>query len=58
MEIEMKDPAKADTLDEAARNPDGTYNGYKAIEWLSSILGDSKPTKEQMDQMIKQALKK
>jgi hypothetical protein len=32
------DPRKADTLDEAARNPDGTYNGARALSWLSDVL--------------------
>lgn len=32
------DPRKAETLDEAARNPDGTYNGYRAMSWLSEAL--------------------
>lgn len=34
----MTDPRKADTLDEAARNPDGTYNGARALSWLSDVL--------------------
>lgn len=32
------DPRKAKTLGEAARNPDGTYNGAKALSWLSEAL--------------------
>ena len=34
----MADPRKANTLDEAARNPNGTYNGAKALAWLSEVL--------------------
>lgn len=32
-----KDPRQAQTLDEAARNPDGTYNALKALSWLSEV---------------------
>lgn len=32
------DPRQAATLDEAARNPDGTYNGAAALSWLSAAL--------------------
>lgn len=34
----MADPRKAKTLDEAARNEDGSYNGVKALSWLSEVL--------------------
>lgn len=32
------DPRKAQTLGEAAQNPDGTYNALKALSWLSEVL--------------------
>ena len=32
------DPRQAETLEEAAGNGDGTYNGARAMSWLSSIL--------------------
>lgn len=32
------DPRKAKTLGEAALNPNGTYNGIKALSWLSEVL--------------------
>jgi hypothetical protein len=32
------DPRNARTLEEAARNPDGTYNAIKALSWLSDVL--------------------
>jgi len=32
------DPRKAKTLDEASLNPDGTYNGLRALSWLSDVL--------------------
>jgi len=38
----MPDPRKAETLDEAARNPDGTYNGARALSWLSDVLTGGK----------------
>lgn len=34
----IDDPRKAKTLGEACINPDGkTYNGYRALSWLSGI---------------------
>jgi hypothetical protein len=38
----MTDPRKANTLDEAARNEDGTYDGARALSWLSDILTGGK----------------
>ena len=34
----MADPRKAKTLDEAARNGDGSYNGVRVLSWLSEVL--------------------
>lgn len=34
----MSDPRKAPDLDAASKNPDGTYNGAKALSWLSEVL--------------------
>jgi hypothetical protein len=42
MEPNMSDPRKANTLDEAARNPDGTYNGARVLSWLSDVLTGGK----------------
>jgi hypothetical protein len=42
----MTDPRKADTLDEAARNEDGTYDGARALSWLSDILTGGKGVSE------------
>ena len=39
---EEPDPRKAETLGEAAMNPDGTYNGLKALSWLSEVLRPGK----------------
>ena len=36
--IMKSDPRKANTLDEATRNLDGTYNGARALSWLSDVL--------------------
>ena len=46
MEPSMTDPRKAGTLDEAARNPDGTYNGARALSWLSDVLTGGKGVSE------------
>ena len=33
-----KDPREAKTLGEAGDNGDGTYNGLRALAWLSEVL--------------------
>lgn len=38
----MTDPRKAQTLGEAAMNPDGTYNALRALSWLSEVLNPGK----------------
>jgi len=38
----MNDQRKAKTLGEAAQNPDGTYNGLKALSWLSECMNPGK----------------
>lgn len=42
----MTDPRKAKTLDEASVNPDGTYNGLRALSWLSDVLTGGKGLSE------------
>lgn len=42
----MTDPRNANTLDEAARNPDGTYDGARALSWLSDVLTGGKGVPE------------
>ncbi len=32
------DPRKAKTLGDAAQNTDGTFNGYRALSWLTEAL--------------------
>lgn len=34
----VSDPRLAQTLGEAAQNPDGSYNGLRALSWLSEAL--------------------
>lgn len=41
------DPRKAKTLDEASLNPDGTYNGLRALSWLSDVLTGGKGLSEE-----------
>jgi hypothetical protein len=36
------DPRKAKTIGEAAQNPDGTYNGFKAFAWMTEALNPGK----------------
>lgn len=43
----MTDPRKAKTLGEAAQNPDGTFNGAKALAWLSEVLNPGKGVSEE-----------
>lgn len=38
----LEELRKAETLDDAALNPDGTYNGANALAWLSDILTGGK----------------
>lgn len=58
----MADPRKAKTLGEAAQNPDGTYNGIKALSWLSEVLNPGKGIPEEdvrkiADEVIEKRLK-
>ena len=38
----LEELRKVKTLDAAALNPDGTYNGANALSWLSDILTGGK----------------
>ena len=38
----MSDPRSAPSLEEAAKNPDGTWNGARALSWLSEALNPGK----------------
>lgn len=39
MKFPEGDPRNAKTLDEACKNPDGTYNAWRLGSWLTSIVG-------------------
>jgi len=54
----MTDPRKANTLDEASRNPDGTYNGYRALSWLSEVLTKGKGLSEDEVKHLAEELKR
>lgn len=41
-----QDPRHAKTLGEAAQNVDGTYNGAKALSWLSEVLSPGRGMSE------------
>lgn len=44
----MSDPRKAKTMGEASLNPGGkTYNGAKALSWLSEVLHPGKGLTEE-----------
>lgn len=43
----MDDPRKAATLGEACANGDGTYNGYRAVAWLSEVLNPGRGMSEE-----------
>lgn len=34
----MSDPREAMTLGDACQNPDGTYNTFKMLSWMSEVL--------------------
>lgn len=51
------DPRSAATLDEASRNSDGTYNGARALSWLSEVLRPGKGIPESDVQAIWEAEK-
>lgn len=48
----MTDPRKAKTLGEAAQNPDGTFNGARALSWLSEALNPGRGASEAEVQQI------
>ena len=50
------DPRKAETLDEACTNGDGTYNGYRLLSWLSEALNPGKGfPEEEVRKMVEEA---
>lgn len=52
-------PPHPHTLDEASRNPDGTYNGIKVLKWLADVLTPKHGlTEEDIEQIRYRVLKK
>jgi len=48
----MSDSRKAETLDEACKNPDGTYNGYRLLSFLTEATNRGKRmTEEEIKEM-------
>lgn len=54
----QSDPRRCSTLDEAARNPDGTYNAIKALSWLSAALSGGKGLSEEEVASIAEEVKR
>lgn len=52
----MTDPREAKTLGEAAQNPDGTYNAYRALSWLSSVLGTTGLSEDEVREIADEAI--
>lgn len=48
----MSDPRKAKTLGEAAQNADGTFNGARALSWLSEVLNPGRGASEEEVQAV------
>jgi tRNA U34 2-thiouridine synthase MnmA/TrmU len=36
--VSKRGQRKAQSLEQASRNPDGSYNGARALAWLSGVL--------------------
>lgn len=53
----MADPRHAATLGEAAQNPDGTYNAYRALSWLSEVLNPGRGLPVEEVQQIGETVK-
>lgn len=41
------DPRRAATLDEASANGDGTFNGARALSWLSEAMNPGRGVSEE-----------
>jgi len=42
-----KDPRKAKTLEEACKNPDGTFNAIRLMSWLSECVASGRGIPEE-----------
>lgn len=40
--LDLSDPRKAKTLEEACGNGDGTFNGFRLMSWLSEAMNPGK----------------
>ncbi|MNZ90525.1 hypothetical protein D3C78_1094900 [compost metagenome] len=56
-ESKRDDPRQARTLDEAARNPDGSYNAIRALSWLSAAVSGGKGLSEDEVGLIAEEVK-
>lgn len=57
--VRQTDPRTAPTLGAAAKNPDGTWNGAKALSWLSEALRPGKGVPvEEVEQMWREIKEK
>ena len=53
------DPRKAASLEEAAKNPDGTFDGARALSWLSEALNPGRGVPvEDVDDLWKEAVER
>jgi hypothetical protein len=57
MAVVAADPRTAKTLGEAALNADGTYNGAKALSWLSECLTPGRGLSQEEVQAIFEEVK-
>lgn len=55
----MSDPRKVGTLEEACKNPDGTYSAINLLSWLSGTLNPGKGVPaEEVRKMAEEAIRK
>lgn len=53
------DPRKMKTLGEASSNENGTYNGFRALSWLSEALSPGKGLSvEEVKQIVQEVKSK
>jgi hypothetical protein len=43
----VTDPRKAKTIDEASANGDGTFNGARALSWVSEVMNPGRGVSEE-----------
>lgn len=46
---------KSETLGEACANGDGTFDGYKALQWMQKALGHKVMPREEMEKLWEEA---